>query len=149
MTSTADKTDSANAVALAGELRAFAGTLKRRLREQADTGDLTPSQVSALLRLEREGAGTTSGLARAEGVRPQSMATIVSVLEAAGLVRGEPDPIDRRQTILSLTDTCRHWISEGRAARQDWLSRKIEERFSADEMTVLAEAIELLKRLVN
>ncbi|MDR3408429.1 MAG: MarR family transcriptional regulator, partial [Methylovirgula sp.] len=33
------------ASALAAELRALVGKLKRRLREQADAGDLTPSQV--------------------------------------------------------------------------------------------------------
>jgi DNA-binding MarR family transcriptional regulator len=135
--------------ALAVELRALIGKLKRRLREQADTGDLTPSQASVVLRLEREGPATTSSLARAEGMRPQSMATVVAALEAAGLVRGAPDPADGRQTLLSLTDVCRKRLLDGRAARQDWLSRTLQARLTAQEQDTLATAVELLKRLVD
>ncbi len=83
-----DAPEIARASALAAELRALLGKLKRRLREQADSVDLTPSQVSALLRLEREGPSTVSTLARGEGVRPQSMGATVATLEAAGLVSG-------------------------------------------------------------
>jgi len=125
------------------------GKLKRRLREQADVGDLTLSQVSVLLRLEKDGEATTSSLARAEGMRPQSMATVIAALESAGLVSGAPDPADGRQTLLSLTDACRQWIQEGRAARQDWLSRRLQARLSSDEMEVLATAVGLLKRLAD
>lgn len=137
------------ASALAGELRALGGKLKRRLREQADPGDLTPSQVSVILQLEREGSATVSSLARAEGVRPQSMGATIAPLESAGLVRGAPDPNDGRQTILSLTDACRKWIVEGRAARQDWLTRTVKARLSRSEQEQLAAALDLLKRLVD
>lgn len=125
------------------------GKLRRRLREQADSRDLTPSQAAALLRLEREGPATVSALARGEGVRPQSMGATVATLEAAGLIGGEPDPNDGRQTILSLTDACRKWISEGRAARHDWLTRKIEAKFSSEEQQALAKGVELLKRIAD
>ncbi len=135
--------------ALAAELRTLIGRFKRRLREQADTGDLTPSQVSVVIRLEKEGPATTSSLARAEGMRPQSMATVVAALEAAGLVSGAPDPTDGRQTLLSLTDPCRKMILDGRAARQDWLTRTLQARLSTEEQAVLATAVALLRRLVD
>jgi DNA-binding MarR family transcriptional regulator len=139
----------ARAPALAAELRVLVGRLKRRLREQADAGDLTPSQVSALLRLEKDGPATVSSLARTEGMRPQSMGTAIAALEATGFVSGAPDPNDGRQTMLSLTDTCRKWIKEGRAARQDWLARTIAARLSVQEQENLAATIELLKRLIE
>lgn len=141
--------ETTRASALAAELRALFGKLKRRMREQADSGDLTPSQVAVLLRLEREGPATVSALARAEGVRPQSMGATVAALEAGGLVRGEPDPKDGRQTILSLTQACRKWIADGRAARQDWLTRNIETKLSSDEQEALAKGVELLRRLAG
>ena len=122
---------------------------KRRLREQAGVGDLTPSQVSVLLRLEQDGAATASSLARAEGMRPQSMAPVIATLEGAGLVSGAPDPTDGRQTLLSLTDACRKLVSKGRAARQDWLARTIQARLSPREQDELSAALELLKRLVD
>ena len=136
------------AVGLAQALRALVGKMKRRLREQADSGDLTPSQIAVLLRLESDGPATTSSLARAESMRPQSMGAVVAALDAAGLVVGAPDPADGRQTLLSLTDYCRDWVAEGRAARQDWLSRTIETRLSPEEQDQLAAAIPLLHRLV-
>ncbi|WP_296744612.1 MarR family transcriptional regulator [Mesorhizobium sp.] len=140
---------STRATALAADLRGLVGKLKRRLREETDVGDLTPSQVSVLLRLEKDGQATTSSLARAEGMRPQSMAPVIAALESAGLVSGAPDPADGRQTLLSLTDACRQWVEEGRAARQDWLSRRLQARLSANEMEVVAKVAELLNRLVE
>ena len=140
---------SARAAALATELRATFGKLKRRLREQSQGGDLTPSQVSVLLRLEKDGAATASNLARAEGMRPQSMATVIAALEAAGLVSGAPDPNDGRQTLLSLTAACREWVQEGRAARQDWLSRALAARLTAEELDHVARAVAVLARLID
>ncbi|WP_042259624.1 MarR family winged helix-turn-helix transcriptional regulator [Paraburkholderia heleia] len=136
------------AASLAGDLRALVGQLRRRFREQAMLGDFTPSQMAVLQRLEREGPSTVSNLARAEGMRPQSMGTLIAPLEAAGHISGKPDPNDGRQTLWSLTDTFREWLKEGRAARQDWLSRRIEARLSGAEQQQLAAAVELLKRLV-
>lgn len=149
MTATPDSSPTSQADSLAKNIRALVGKLKRRLREQAAPGDLTPSQISVLLRLEREGPATTSGLARLEGMRPQSMGAVIAPLEAAGLVSGTPDPKDGRQTILSLTDACRKWVEEGRAARQDWLTRTLQARLSSQEQDKLGEAIVLLSRLVD
>jgi DNA-binding MarR family transcriptional regulator len=135
--------------ALAMELRVLIGKLKRRLREEAHSGDFTWSQTSVLSRLEREGPATVTTLAKAEGVRPQSMGATVSVLEAAGLVRGAPDPADWRQTILSLTAACREMIKASRAAREDWLFRAIRTKLAQSEQAELAAGVELLKRLVD
>ncbi|MHB1283684.1 MAG: MarR family winged helix-turn-helix transcriptional regulator, partial [Metallibacterium scheffleri] len=106
---------------MAAALRVVVGQLGRRLREQAHPGAVTWSQMSVLGRLERDGPATVSSLARAEGVRPQSMGATISVLLEAGLVRGAADPADGRQTILSLTPACREMIKTSRAAPEDWL----------------------------
>ena len=45
------------------------------------------------------------------------MGATVAALEAAGLVKGSPDPNDGRQTILSLTPACAARFRTGRAAR--------------------------------
>ncbi len=133
---------------LAADLRILLGALSRRLREQAHVGDFTSSQKSVLLRLERDGPATVSTLARADGVRPQSMGATVSSLQVAGLISGDPDPTDGRQIILSLTPTCRDRIQAGRAAREDWLLRAIQANLNAHEQHDLAQAVDLLKRLL-
>lgn len=140
---------SARAAALAEDLRGTFGRLKRRLQEQANVGELTASQAAVLLRLEKEGPATTSRLARAEAMRPQSMAAVVAALDGAGLVRGSPDPSDGRQTLLQPTDAGFAWLREARAARQDWLSRTLAARLSLEEQDRLADAIGLLKRLLD
>jgi DNA-binding MarR family transcriptional regulator len=141
--------EAAHALALAGELRVLLSKLYRRLRAEAHLGDFTPSQKSVLTRLERDGPATVTTLARAEGVRPQSMGATLSVLEAAGFVSGAPDPTDGRQTILSLTDACREATRASRAAREDWLFRAIRENLSLEEQEELAAATVLLKRLAD
>ena len=142
-----DDPETKRALAVAAELRAVVSRLTRRLREQAEAGDLTSSQKSVLLHLEREGKATVTVLARALDMRPQSMGAIVSTLEVAGLVDGAPDPADGRQTLLSLTEACREMIAAGRAARQDWLFRAILKNLDRREQEQLADAVELLKRL--
>jgi DNA-binding MarR family transcriptional regulator len=123
--------------------------LKLRVREHGGGNDLTPSQASVLLRLEKDGSVTVSSLARAEGMRPQSMSAIVTPLQESGLVIGAPDPSDGRQTLMSLTPKCLKWLQEGRAARQDWLATTISQKLSIHEQQKLQAALELLKRLAE
>lgn len=144
-----DHQDHDQVLQLAGELRILIGKLRRRLREESHLGDITMSQASVLSRLEREGPATVSSLARAEGMRPQSMAATVLALSAAQMVTGSPDPLDGRQTILTLTDSCRAWIAASRAAREDWLARTIETRLTPAEVTELDRAVALLTRLTE
>jgi len=142
-------TQSELAQTLAVEIRASYRKLKVRVREHGGRSDLTPSQVSVILRLEKEGAAAVSSLARAEGMRPQSMSAVVTPLQESGLVRGAPDPSDGRQTLMSLTPKCLKLLQEGRAARQDWLTTTISKKLSVQEQEKLQSALELLARLVE
>lgn len=134
--------------AMASELRGVIGALRRKLREQAHLGDFTESQIS-VLRLLEKGPATISALARSDGMRPQSMGATVAALEAAGLVAGAQDPADGRQTLWSLTPSCRERVKANRTAREDWLFGVIRKNLSGSEQRELAQAIELLKRLVT
>ena len=149
MTSRKTKPETASADALAAELHALNGKLKRKLREQASAGDLTPSQTAVLRHLSREGNATVTALAQLEGVRSQSMGATVAGLQALGMVTGSPDARDGRQTILSLTPSCRELLRSGRAARHDWLLRAIKAKLTVQEQAQLACAMPLLKRLVD
>jgi DNA-binding MarR family transcriptional regulator len=135
--------------ALVDEFAELFGKMKRKLRAQASAGDLTPSQISVLVHLDRAGPTTVSALARLEGVRPQSMGATVASLESMGLVKGAPDPGDGRQTILSLTPRCEAMIRTGRAARHEWLQRAITLKLSPQEQAQLKAALGLLNRIVD
>ena len=134
---------------LAAEIRAVYRKLKLRVREHGGVSEITPSQAAVLLRLEKEGAVTVSNLARAEGMRPQSMSAIVSPLLESGLVRGAPDPSDGRQSLMSLTPKCLKRLQADRAARQDWLATVISQKLSHQEQEKLQVALQLLARLTE
>jgi DNA-binding MarR family transcriptional regulator len=136
-------------LAVAGDLRVVLGQLSRRLREQATVGDLTQSQKSVLVRLDRAGPSTKSALARAEGVTPQSMGAIIAGLESAGFVDGSPDPVDGRKTVVSLTAAALEKVAAGRLAREGWLFRAITAELSTAERQTLRDAVELLTRLTR
>jgi DNA-binding MarR family transcriptional regulator len=123
--------------------------LRRRLREHGSLGDLTPSQVAVLLRIERDGRSTAARLAQAESMRPQSMGAIVAALQEMKFLESSPDPDDRRQSILSLTASCKRRIKVNRAARRDWLSQLIQAKFTAAEQKQLAQCVGLLRRLAD
>ena len=131
---------------LASELRVVLGHLIRRLRGEHR---FSLSQGSVLGRLDREGPQSTSKLASAERVRPQSMGQTVAELESQGLIARRPDPADGRSALLELTEAGRAELSEDRGRREGWLAEAIEENFSAEERETLDEAVRLLARLAE
>jgi DNA-binding MarR family transcriptional regulator len=130
----------------ASELRVVLGQLMRRLRAEHR---FSLAHGSVLGRLDREGAMSTSDLAAAERVRPQSMAQTVSELEADGLISRRPDPADGRRALLELTDKGRRTLQVDRRQREGWLIQAIADGFDEHEQQVLAEAIPLIARLAD
>lgn len=149
MPSTLPKIETELASRLAAELRGALGQLKRKMRQQGGLNDFTPSQIAVLLCLERDGPATVSSLARAEGMRPQSMSAVIAPLEEMGFVAGADDPNDGRKTLMSLTKACKKWVEKGRAARQDWLAQAIQQKLSLQEQKKLSSAIHLLAQIAK
>jgi DNA-binding MarR family transcriptional regulator len=136
-----------DAARLAAELRACLGPLVRRLRQVHLDGELTLSQTSVLVRLDREGPATPSELAAGEGIRPQSVGTIVAALRERGLVARDPDPHDGRRVVVSLTDAGLEALRGLRREKARRLTRAITEELTPAERGQLAAAIPLLERL--
>jgi len=138
-----------SAGAAARDLRVVFGRLRRRLRDVAVDGDLTPSQTAVLIRLWKEGASSASELAGAERVRPQSMATIVAALDQRGLIERTSDPEDGRRQVLSLTEVGRTRAESDQQGREEWLARAMQERYSEPERCIILDALALLERLTE
>ncbi|QIS10241.1 MarR family winged helix-turn-helix transcriptional regulator [Nocardia arthritidis] len=138
-----------SAVRAANDVRTVFSRLRRRFRELAVDDDLTPSQTAVLSRLEKDGPASTSDLAAAERVRPQSMAMTVSALVGYGYVERRPDPADGRRQLLSLTETGRVKALGDRAARQEWLSHTLHERFTEAQRRTIIEAMALLDEVAQ
>ena len=134
---------------LAAELRAQLSRLKRRLREQADPGKLTSSELAVILRLEMTGSATVSELSRLEGIRPQSMRNTVLSLKEKGYILGHADPDDGRKTCLSLTEEGRALMNRGRKVWNDWLTSAISGKLNGEEQILLGRAVDLIRRLTD
>lgn len=122
------------------------GQLIRRLRSEYS---FSVSQVTVLARLDREGPQTTSALAAAERVRPQSMAHTIAELEAGGLIARRPHPLDRRQILIELTERGHEKLTEDRQRREGWLAQAIATELSAEERAILDQALPLIRRLAQ
>lgn len=133
-------------VQVAGDLRIVLGQLVRRLRVEQG---FPISQMAVLSRISRDGAQTTSELAKAERMRPQSMAQIVGELESIDLVARRRDPDDGRRVLLELTAAGRARIHEERRRREGWLSEAILSELSPDEQRLVVRALPLLERVAN
>jgi len=129
------------------DLRNSVMRLARRLRAQRVPGELTLGALAVLGRLDREGASTTTELAAAERVTPQSMTRTVGALVERGLVLRTPDPADGRQTLLHVTEEGRAFIRADRERRDAWLSRAMAAHLNDVERDLLLLAGRLLDRL--
>ena len=136
----------ADAWELSAQLRMTSQRLWRTFREKAGPNQLGASHTAVLGRL-LEGSSTASELARAEGMRPQSMSETIAELTAAGLVSGAPDPADGRRTLISLTKAGWEAVRVSRTERQDWLAHLVAAKLSTAERRHLILAMRLLDRL--
>jgi DNA-binding MarR family transcriptional regulator len=141
--------DDALLLETASDLRDLVAKLRRRLAEHGSPGDFTPSQIAVAVRLLGDGPATLTSLARAEGMRPQSMSAIVAALEVGGIVERRPDPADGRATIIAITDDARHRIEQSRIRKDDWLFRSMRAKFTPAEQATLTTSIALLQRLLE
>ncbi len=133
-------------VLLAHDLGPVLGRLVRRLRRERR---LPLTHGAVLAALEREPGRSVADLAKAERVRPQSMAQTVGELEADGLLTRAPDPGDGRRALITLTDGGIELLATERGRREGWLGAAIADALSPTERAALARAIPLLARIAD
>jgi len=137
-----------NLDAAINDLLHSAGLLVRRVRAAAAPHELSWSESAVMGRLAREGPATTADLARAEGVKPQSMGAIVATLEEMGIVERKPHPTDGRQVLLSLSPKGAAVRKSAKDAKRTWLAQAISQLDDEDRET-LFRAGEIIQRLVE
>jgi DNA-binding MarR family transcriptional regulator len=124
------------------------GLLVRRARAAAATEELSLTESAVMARLARDGAATTADLARAEGMKPQSMGTTIAALEEMGMVERRPHPTDGRQMYIALTAKGTAVKKRAGDAKRTWLAQAIGQ-LDERERETLFKAGELIKRLVE
>ncbi|MCW2786388.1 MAG: MarR family transcriptional regulator [Marmoricola sp.] len=131
------------------ELVVVYSRLRRRLLDLSPLDGITPTQRSVTARLSKEGPASTSELAAAERVRPQSMAATVAALEEVGLVERADDPADGRRRVVTLTPYGRDLVEGQRSARREWLADAIATGCTPAEITTLVDAMKILDRVLD
>ena len=124
------------------------GAVARRLRAASMAAfaayDVTPSQVRAIRVLDAHGGVRSKELAEHLRIAPRSATEVVDALEAKGLVSRSPDPIDRRATLVALTDRGRALSHEVRRAR-GVESERMFERLTRTDRADLARILRKLQ----
>jgi DNA-binding MarR family transcriptional regulator len=130
------------------DLMQAVGLLLRRTRSEAGAGELSMTESVVISRLDNDGPATTAALARAEGMKPQSMGTTINSLEEMGIVKRKPHATDGRQMLIELTSKGVQLRKKNREAKQMWLSQAIAS-LDADERDTLFKAADIIRKLAE
>jgi len=124
------------------------GLLVRRLRAAAASEELSWTEAAVMARLAKDGPLTTADLARAEGMKPQSMGATIATLEQLGMVERKPHPTDGRQVNIELTATGAAVRNSAKDAKRTWLAQAIGQLDEQERKTLFA-ASEIIRRLAE
>jgi len=134
---------------LASELRISVMRLRRRLaNERHPDNKLSMNAMAVLGELYRTGDLTVGELAAHERVRPPSMTRTVTCLEEGGYVTRRSHETDRRQVLVSLSESGRTTLLADRRRRDEWLAQLLR-GLTPDERAVLRQAAPILERLAS
>src|ERR1700692_2415747 len=114
------------------------GVLLRRVRAASGSHELSLTEAFVMGRLAKHGPATTADLARAEGMKPQSMGTTIAALEEMGMVERKPHPSDGRQVNIQLTAKGAAVRESSKNAKRTWLAQAIAQLDKQDQATLFA-----------
>jgi DNA-binding MarR family transcriptional regulator len=132
------------AMGLIGRINRISALTQRELERVFGEYGLTGADFDVLATLRRSGAPyrlTPGDLSRSMMISTGGMTKRLDRLEASGLIRRDPDPLDRRSTLIALTDEGRALIDEAVEAHV-----RNEERLLADLPAAKREQLVALLR---
>ena len=134
----------------AARLRIAIGRLSRRLRTTAagSAAGLTPTRISVLLTVVREGSIRLSALAASESLNPTMLSRVIADLVDAGLLERTNDDGDRRAAWVQATDAGVGLAQRMRRERTDAVNAALAE-LAAAERRQLEKALPALEALAE
>ena len=134
-----------DAIEEAAALRVAIVRIQRRLRARSGPG-ITPSQSSALARIEQEGPFRLGTLADREGTTAATMSRVIDNLSAGRLIERVPDPLDGRASLVQLSPEGGALLHRLRADYTEAL-REVLAKLDPEERRVVRQSIPVLARL--
>jgi DNA-binding MarR family transcriptional regulator len=123
--------------------------LGRRLRADRLQDGLSLLKLSLLGHLQSRGALTPTDLASLERIRLQSLTRVLADLAGEGLIHREPDPANRRRTLVSITPAGQHALVLDKWQPDAWLAAAIVSTLTPTERALLRLAADLMGRLAE
>lgn len=140
------RTATDDTVETAARLRATTTRLFRLMRRHSPAG-LSPSLLSALGTVRREGPLPIGALAEVEGIAAPTATKITDKLCTAGYVERRTDPTDRRVSLVAMTADGVALLDRIAARRTAWLTDRLRE-LPADERAALLTSLDVLEHLI-
>jgi DNA-binding MarR family transcriptional regulator len=141
--------DSEEIFITARDLRRGVTELYRRLRAERISHGLSPSKLSVLGRLALSGPLTVTALAAKERIQPQSLTRILADLERRELITRHQDTIDRRQSLVEITELGEDLLRQDARRQAAWLATVMSSALTPVERQLLRLAAQLMQRLAN
>jgi DNA-binding MarR family transcriptional regulator len=120
--------------------------VRRRLREEVPPR-LRPAQVELMAVVGGRPGISVAAAARELRLADNSVSTLVNQLLAAGMLRRETDPQDRRAVRLELTPAAQRHMTDWRDRRARLVGVRIQE-MPAEDRAAIAAALPALGRLL-
>jgi len=112
---TARELDTALVTAMDRTISRYLRSLRSAIEQAEGPGRLTMPQLRCLQAFDADGTALTTYLARRMNVAVPTMTSMIDGLAERGLVVRHPDPADRRQVRIVMTDTGRAVLSRYQA----------------------------------
>jgi len=115
----------------------------------ADRVGINATDLNCLNILSFSGSLTAGELARATGLTTASITGVVDRLEAAGFVRRERDPVDRRRVVVTIVieKAVREVASIFAPMIADW--QQLASRYSDDELRLIVEFYDQMQQIIR
>jgi len=125
----------------ANRLHSSVSRLFHRLRVTRAASGLSMAKLGVLSLLRREGVATATALADCLGVQPQSLTRLLADSENEGIIKRQPDQVDRRRSLIEITPAGSLLLADE--------ARKREIRLAAAMIRVLTPTEQELIRLAG
>ena len=137
-------------VETAARLRIAIARVSRRLRTTAagSAAGLTPTRISVLLSVVRDGPIRLSELASMESLNPTMLSRVIADFAESGLVTRVSDPDDRRAALVQATAAGRKLCERMRGERNDVLGVALG-ALSEEDRYAIEQALPVLERLAH
>jgi DNA-binding MarR family transcriptional regulator len=130
------------------QLRVVIARLARALRRTRAAGLLTPTQISVLFTICREGPLPLARLAEREALNPTMLSRVIGVLSDAGLVTRSTAPVDRRSAFVAATAAGRRLRERIHGERNATLAASLE-ALSPEDRRTIEDALPALEALAD